>query len=116
MRRAGASRGGPDLLEKPLIQVVLPAFPLALLSCLNTSLPVGERRVHKGHIGVNRLLGEYLGSLPRALLLVGQLLSHLSVVLRLGAKIVDDAIEEVLCQLGIEFLNRDSALSHRLIG
>ena len=70
----------------------------------------------KSHVGPYTLLRQSLRGLPLALLLTLQLLGHLPVALRLGAQVVDYAVEEVLRQLGIELLGRDGAVSHRLVG
>src|SRR5829696_10077375 len=45
----------------------------------------GEHRVHQAGVSLDCLLGEALGSLGSALLLVDQLLSHLPVVLCLSS-------------------------------
>ena len=52
--------------------------------CLCCALPVGEHRVHEGHVGVNRLSGEGLCGVCLALLLVGQSAESLAGSPRLG--------------------------------
>ena len=84
--------------------------------CLCCALPVGEHRVHEGHVGVNRLPGEGLCGVCLALLLVGQSLGRLPVLLGLGTQVVDGLIEEDLGELCAPILSRCATIGYCLKG
>src|SRR5215208_7736216 len=76
---------------------------------------VGEHGIEEVHVGVYRLLGQRLGGLLLLALLLDQVLRERPVVLGLGPQVVDHTVEEVLRQLGVEFLGRDRAVRYRLV-
>ena len=79
----------PSLLVGPPLQLV------------QVALVIGEHGVEEVRVGVHRLLGQRHGGLPLLDLLLDQVLRQSPVVLGLGPQVVDDAVEEVLRQLGI---------------
>src|SRR5918995_1945355 len=91
-------------------------LPGTLLGCLYAPLPEREHRVHEVQVGSYRLPGKGLHGLRLALLLVGYLLTHLPVLLGLGAQVVYGLVEEDLGNLCASFLGRDTTLGNRLIG
>src|SRR5215212_10182125 len=91
-------------------------LPGTLLGCLYAALPVGEHRVHEGHVGAYRLLRDLLPSLLPTLLLVGQLPARLSVLLSVGTQVVYGLVEEDLGNLGALLLGRGAALGDHLVG
>ena len=56
----------------------------------------GKHRVKESHVVIRRHLCEFLCSLSRKLLLTSQLLRYVQSALSLGAKVVDDGIEELM--------------------
>src|SRR5215210_1236796 len=77
---------------------------------------VGKHGVEEVHIGVGRFLDKRLGGLPLLALLLDQILREAPVVLGLSPKAVDDAVEEFLPYLGVEFLGRDGTIRDGLVG
>src|SRR5215204_3907072 len=86
------------------------------LYLVQVALVVGEHGVEEVRVGVHRLLGQRPGSLPLLALLLDQVLRQGPVALGLGPQVVDNAVEEVLRQLGVEFLCRDGAVRDGLVG
>src|SRR5829696_3075603 len=86
------------------------------LHFVQVALVIGEHGVEEVRVSVHRLLGQRPGGLPLLALLLDQVLRQSPVVLGLGPQVVDNAVEEVLRQLGVEFLGRDGAVRNGLVG
>src|SRR5918998_1770094 len=91
--------------------LVGPALHLA-----QVALVIGEHGIQEVRVGVDRLLGQRLGGLPLLALSLDQVLREGPVAFGLSPKVVDNAVEEVLRQLGVELLGRDGAVRDRLVG
>src|SRR5215210_6600207 len=111
--KAQAIRPGPlyTLQRLTLRLLVGPALHL-----VQVAFVVGEHGVQEVHVSVDRLLGQCLGGLPLLALLLDQVLREGPVALGLGPQVVDNAVEEVLRQLGVELLGRDGAVCDGLVG
>src|SRR5215211_4225862 len=118
--RGYIKRPGPGLLWSGPFYTRLECFALRLLvgpalHFVQVALVIGEHGVEEVRIGVHRLLGQRPGGLPLLALLLDQVLRKGPVALGLGPQIVDNAVEEVLRQLGVELLGRDGAVSDGLV-
>src|SRR5215216_3503965 len=96
-------------------------FALRLLVSLalhfvQVALVIGEHGVEEVRVGVDRLLGQRPGSLTLLALLLDQVLIQGPVALCLGPQVVDNSVEEILRQLGVELLCRDGAVRDGLVG
>src|ERR687898_727616 len=118
--RGYIKRQGPDLKARPpnthsqcftLRLLVGPALRL-----VQVALVVGEHGVEEVRVGVHRLLSQRPGGLPLLALLLDQVFRQGPVALGLGPQVVDNAVEEVLRQLGVELLGRDGTVRDGLVG
>src|SRR5215210_7706706 len=113
-------RQGPDHKARaPLYALQRVALRLLIgpaLYLVQVAFVVGEHGVEEVRVGVHRLLGQSPGGLPLLALLLDQVLRQSPVALGLGPQVVDNAVEEVLRQLGVELLGRDGAVCDGLVG
>src|SRR5215211_3995653 len=119
----------PSILDKRIHQKTRPWPLYALSECfalrllvspalhfVQVTLVIGEHGVEEVRVGVDRLLGQRPGGLTLLALLLDQVLIQGSVALCLGLQVVDNSIEEILRQLGVELLCRDGAVRDGLVG